>query len=90
MENTESPKNEITIKLFDPITWGSQGEITELVIKAPRGKHLQTLPKDYAIKDVARVAAKASGIEEALLGELHMKDYLKVIEVTQSFLDDGQ
>lgn len=82
--------NEVIIKLHEPIQWSkNEDEITELKIKAPRGKHLATLPKDYAIKDLARVAAKASGYEEALLGELHMKDYLKVIEVTTSFLEDG-
>ena len=89
MENVEA-KTEVTLKLKFPIEWGKDGEIKELTIKAPRGKHLQYLPKDYAIKDLAKVAAKASGYEEALLGELHMKDYLKVIEVTTSFLEDGE
>lgn len=91
MEKSENKnKNEVTIQLFDPIEWGSKGLIEELVIKAPRGKHMAHLPAQPAMKDLAKVAAKASGYEEAFLGELHIKDYQKVIEVTSAFLDAGE
>lgn len=86
----EKSENEVIVKLHEPIEWGSMGHIEQLIIKAPRGKHMAHLPNNPSMKDIAKVAAKASGYEESLLGELHIRDFQKVLEVTANFLGNGE
>lgn len=74
-----SKKKEMVVQLSEPLEFNKE-TITELTIKAPKGKHMMLLPKDPAMKDLLLLASKSSAIPMAIINELSGEDTLKVVE----------
>lgn len=86
-KKTPAPqKGPITIKLSEPIEWGSEA-ITEITLQRPRAKHIKNIStKDVKIADMLAIASKLSGVSASALDELSMDDMHKVVEAVGELL----
>lgn len=83
------PRPSKIIKLLYPIEWDEEGEVTEIELKRPKGKHIKHLGKDVSMKEIFDIASKVSGYTPAFFDELDAADCLQVSEVIGDFLDSG-
>lgn len=84
-KQTAPRKREIAVKLVEPITFGSE-TISEVVLKAPRGKHLKLLPPNPALKDILTMASKVSGVSGAVIDEMCAADVIAIAEAMGELL----
>ncbi len=81
-----SVKGPITVKLFEPIQWGSE-VISEITLSRPRAKHIKNLDtKNIKVADLLSIASKISGVSSAALDELSTDDAKQVIEAVGELL----
>lgn len=78
-------KKEVVVKLVEPITFGSE-TIKEVVLKAPKGKHLKLLPPNPALKDILNMASKVSGVSSAVIDEMCSTDVIAIAEAMGELL----
>lgn len=85
-EEKQAPrKTEITVKLVEPISFGSD-TVTHITLKAPRGKHLKLLPPNPALKDILTIASKVSGVSSAVIDEMCATDVIAIAEAMGELL----
>lgn len=78
-----------TLKLRQPITWGSD-VISELEVKTPKAKHVRNLPAEPKAGDLLDLAASLCGQTPRMIDELSIADMNALLEVVGSFLSDGR
>lgn len=75
--------------LQEPFNFGSE-EITEIVLKRPKGKHLKKLPMEPTMGDFLDLAARLCDRSPAFIDEMDVIDVQEVAEIVQGFLGNGQ
>lgn len=83
------PRPSVIIKLTYPIQWDEEGEVTEIELKRPKGKHIKQLGKDVSMKEIFEIASKISGYTPAFFDEMDVSDCFKVSDAVAGFLDGG-
>jgi hypothetical protein len=76
----DAEKNEIVVKLQEPISWGAGKTIEEVRIGTIRGKHVKGLTFPPTPAQLIVIASKVSGVEQAVFDEMNSKDLFKVLE----------
>lgn len=81
----------ITIKLVEPIKWGKEEEIEEIVLQVPKAKHVKDMNlKDPNVNDILKLTSKLSQISLSALDELGMEDLMAVTEAVGNLLAGGR
>jgi hypothetical protein len=81
----------VTLKLECPVPNGKEPEITELVIKRPRGKHLRTFGQEAGMAELLDLISRCSGQSaKAVIDELDVADAMRASKVAGCFFDSGQ
>lgn len=78
-------KGPITVKLSDPIQWGSE-TIKEVELTAVKGKHLRKLSANPTLNDLMNIASKVSGLSSAVFDEMSSEDVMKVADAVGELL----
>jgi hypothetical protein len=94
-ENSPVKKNlSVIVKLSYPLEWaGAEGvkkEITEVEFRRPKGKDIKGMGRDVSLEDILKIAARVSDYSPRFFDELDGIDCMKISEVINDFLDDGQ
>jgi hypothetical protein len=85
-----SKVTEKKVVLQYPFTFGETEEVTEIILKRPKGKHLRKLPMEPQTGDLMDLAAKLCDRPPSFMDELDALDVIAVAEVVQGFLENGQ
>lgn len=81
----------ITIKLVEPIQWGKEEAILELILQVPRAKHVKDMNlKDPNVNDILKLTSKLSQVSLSALDELGMEDLMAVTEAVGNLLGAGR
>lgn len=80
---------EVVHKMLVPVTHNGT-EIKEVVLKRPKGKHIQHLPTEPNTKDLMSVASKVSGIHPDAFAEFDIADYTAVANIVGNFFTNSQ
>lgn len=80
---------EVVHKMLVPIVHNGI-EINEVVLKRPKGKHIQHLPTEPNTKDLMSVASKVSGILPDAFAEFDIADYTAVANIVGNFFMNSQ
>ena len=78
----------MTIKLIEPISWGSE-TISELVFQKPKAKHMRDLPASPTTGDILNLSGKLCGQPPMVIDELSITDMKVVLETVAGFLGSG-
>lgn len=71
-------------KLQHPVAWGSE-TISELKFRRPKGGDLMHINGTPTMEDLGKLASKVSNTEMAVIKELDIDDYMKVMEIVGDF-----
>lgn len=85
MEN----KGERTIKLAEPIQFGSE-TIEELVFRKPKAKDFRSMPVDPGVGDLLNLAGRLAGQPPSVIDDLSVEDMLAVLEIVEGFIPAGR
>lgn len=80
-----SKKKSRTIKLSEPVEWGSE-TITQVVLKPPRGKHVKGISIPPTLSEIIRIASKISGVSSAVFDEMSSEDIFAIAEAVGELL----
>jgi len=75
-------------ELKEPIKFGSE-EISRLVFKPLKAKHLRNLKGKEGFDETLVIASRLTGVSEDILDEMGIEDVRGVAQVIQSFLKSG-